>query len=445
MEVKSVVQDIDPVTKQIKVSIPAETVTQEISSAITDLAARANLKGFRPGKAPRAMVEKLHGPRVRLEVANRLISNSLSKLVKDHSIDMIGAPEIDVASFEPGKEIEYTAQVSVFPKPEIVGYDSLKVSVPKGEITDEDVEQVIERIRQSKATTKKLDFRNVAQKGDVVDAALLVELEGEPPSRPEPLVVGLGEGKVPVELEDGIVGMEVGQSKEIVTVVEAEHPNKQIAGKKTTYKVTLNGLSERVLPELTDDFVKGLSFGPQTVLELRIETRKQLEEQAAQELKEKTHQAILDQLLEKNEFPVPNVLIDDEIRNLLVRNGVLDPKRADIEKLNMEPFRERLGEVAKKRVRTAVLVDAVGKKEGIKASDDDINAALKDIADKNGLPVEEVRKFFLQSEQNVGFFVELGRNKVLDFLHGKAEVSFVAPEKGAGKESAEKSASKGKK
>ena len=97
MEVKSVVQDIDPVTKQIKVSIPAETVTQEISSAITDLAARANLKGFRPGKAPRAMVEKLHGPRVRLEVANRLISNSLSKLVKDHSIDMIGAPEIDVA------------------------------------------------------------------------------------------------------------------------------------------------------------------------------------------------------------------------------------------------------------------------------------------------------------------------------------------------------------
>jgi FKBP-type peptidyl-prolyl cis-trans isomerase (trigger factor) len=101
--------------------------------------------------------------------------------------------------------------------------------------------------------------------------------------------------------------------------------------------------------------------------------------------------------------------------------------------------------VAKKRVRTAVLVDAVGTKEGIKASDDDINAALKDIADKNGLPVEEVRKFFLQSEQNVGFFVELGRNKVLDFLHGKAEVSFVAPEKGAGKESAEKSASKGKK
>lgn len=442
MEVKSVVQDIDQVTKQIKVSIPAETVSSEVTLAINDLATRANLKGFRPGKAPRAMVEKLHGPRVRLEVANRLISSSLSKLVKEHSIDMIGAPEIDVASFEPGKEIEYTAQVSIFPKPEIVGYESLKVEVPKGEIGDTDVQQVIDRIVQSKATTKKLEFRNVAQKGDVVDASLLVELEGEAATRPEPLVVALGEGKVPAELDDGIIGMEIGQAKEIVTVVEADHPNKDLAGKKTTYKVTLNGLSERVLPELNDEFVKGLNFGPQTVLELRIETRKQLEEQAEQELKEKTSQAILDVLLGQNDFPVPTVLIDDEIRSLLVRNGVIDPKRADIEKLSMEPFRERLGEVAKKRVRTAILVDAIGKKENLKASDDDINAAIKDIADKNGLPIDEVRKFFLQSDQNVGFMVEIGRNKVLDFLKSKAEVTYTAP----GKDGEEKlSKKKGKK
>jgi len=442
MEVKSVVQDIDQVTKQIKVSIPAETVSKEVTLAINDLAARASLKGFRPGKAPRAMVEKLHGPRVRLEVANRLISSSLSKLVKDHSIDMIGAPEIDVASFEPGKEIEYTAQVSIFPRPDIVGYDSIKVSVPKGEIGDTDVQQVIDRILQSKATTKKLDFRNTAQTGDVVDASLLVELEGETPSRPEPLVVALGEGKVPAELENGIIGMEIGQSKEIVTVVEADHPNTQIAGKKTTYKVTLNGLSERVLPELNDEFVKGLNFGPQTVLELRMETRKQLEEQSEQEVKEKTSQAILDVLLEKNEFPVPMVLVDDEIRSLLMRNGVIDPNRPDVEKLSMEPFRERLGEMAKKRVRTAVLVDAIGKKENLKASDEDIKAAMQDIADKNGLPVEEVQKFFLKSDQNVGFMVEIGRNKVLDFLKSKADVTFTAPVKEGEEKPAKK---KGKK
>jgi len=448
MEVKSVVEDIDPVTKQIKVSIPAETVTQEFSSAINDLAARANLKGFRPGKAPRQMVEKLHGPRVRLEVANRLISNTLSKLVKDNSIDMIGSPEIDVASFEPGKEIEYTAQISVFPNPTITGYVKITVAVPKSEVTDADVQNVIDRIVQSKATTKKLEFRTTAQSGDVVDAMLLVELEGEAPSRPEPLVIALGEGKVPSELENGIIGMDIGASKEIETIVPEDNPNKAIAGKKTTYKVTLNGLSERVLPELNDDFVKTLGFGPQTVLELRLETRKQLEEQTAQESKEKVRQAILDVLLEKNDFLVPNVLVDDELRNLLVRNGAIDPKRVDPEKINMEPFRERLGDVARKRVRTAIIVDLIGKKETLKPTDEDITAALTDIAEKNGLPVDEVRKILLSSEQTTGFFVEVSRNKVLEFLQSRAEVEFTtktADSPAAATKSAETKSGKGKK
>lgn len=428
MEVKSVVEDIDPVTKQIKVSIPAETVTQEISSAIADLTARASLKGFRPGKAPRQMVEKLHGPRVRLEVANRLISNTLSKLVKDNSIDMIGAPEIDVASFEPGKEIEYTAQISVLPNPTIVGYDSIKVSVPKTEVTEADVQGVIDRIVQSKATTKKLDFRTTAKLGDVVDATLLVELEGEPPSRPEPLVVALGEGKVPAELENGIVGMEIGTAKDIVTVVPADNPNKAIAGKKTTYKVTLNGLSERVLPELNDEFVRGLAFGPQTVLELRMETRKQLEEQSTRDSKEKIRQAVLDQLLERNEFLVPNVLIDEEIRSMLVRNGAIDPQKLDPAKISMERFREHFGEVAKKRVRTAIIVDLIGKQENVKPSDADISAAIEDLAGRNGLPADEVRKFLLSSDQATGFMVEVSRTKVLDFLQSRTEIEYKAAE-----------------
>jgi trigger factor len=347
-----------------------------------------------------------------------------------------------VASFEPGKEIEYTAQISVFPNPTISGYDKINVAVEKSEVTDGDVQGVIDRILQSKATTKKLDFRTTAQSGDVVDAMLHVELEGEAPSRPEPLVIALGEGKVPAELETGIVGMEIGASKDIVTVVPEDNQNKAIAGKKTTYHVTLNGLSERVLPELNDDFVKSLGYGPQTVLELRMETRTQLEEQAAQESKEKVRQAILDVLLEKNDFIVPNVLVDSELRHLLVRNGAIDPKRVDPEKLSMEPFRERLGDVARKRVRTAIIVDLIGKTENLKPTDEDITAALTDIAEKNGLPVDEVRKILLSSEQTSGFLVEVSRNKVLEFLQSRSEVVYTAKAAAAADSGAKKSADK---
>jgi len=427
MDFKSSIEDIDTVTKQIKVSIPADTVTTEFNSALNEVAGSAQMKGFRAGKAPRHLVEKMHGQRIRLEVANRLISSSLHNVVRENKIDMVGSPEIDVASFEPGKEIEYTAQISIFPRPEIAGYEQVAVSAPRGEVTDKDVDGVVERMREVRATPRKLEFRNTAQKGDVVDASLLVELEGEEPTRPEPLVVGLGEGRIPAELEEGIVGMEVGTAKEIVVTVPDDHQNKQMAGKKVTYKVTLNSLSEKVLPELTDDFVKSLNLEPKTILELRVQVRKDLEAQSEREAKEAAHMAILDELMKRNDFQVPQVIIDDEIRSMLVRNNFIDPQKTNPESISMEPFRERLGEMALKRVRSALVVDRIAEKENIRASEEDLQTHIAQVAEQNQLPLEEVRKFFMNAERKMNLLVELTRTRVLDFLLDKAAVTWTKP------------------
>lgn len=449
MDFKSSVADLDPVTKEFTVSIPAERVSRESESALSGYAARTKIKGFRPGKAPRDLVEKLHGAEIRLEVANRLISSSLNDLIKEHKLDVVGNPDVNISTFEPGKEIEYKAKVSLFPNPEIKGYDKFRVKVVKRETTDSDIDAVIDDMRKSRATPQKLAFRNKAQNGDVIDAMLSVAVEGEEASRPEPLAIVLGEKTLPADVEEQIVGMEVGEAKSIESTIPENHPHQQIRGKKANFKVTLNSLSERVLPELNDAFVETLNMGVKTVLELRMKIRGQMEEFHAAEAKKDIQAAVLDELLKTNEFVVPQTLVDDEIRSMLMRNGVLDPKQIDVSQLPMDSFREKLGDIAIKRVRSAIIVDQIAKNDDLKASDQDIEKALEEIAQQNGVSTDDVRKFFLSKERGLGFLLEITRNKVLDLLVGRSEVEYTdaaeaSSDAGAG-EAAESKPKRGKK
>lgn len=438
MDFKSSVTDLDTVTKQFTVSIPAEKVTKESESALTGFAARTKIKGFRPGKAPRDLVEKLHGAEIRVEVANRLISSTLNDLIKEHKLDVVGNPDVNIGTFEPGKEIEYTAKVSVFPNPEIKKYDKFKVKVTKREVKDSDVDDVIEDMRKSRATPQKLAFRNKAQKDDVIDAMLSVAVEGEETSRPEPLAIVLGSNTLPADVEEQIIGMEIGESKEISSKIPDTHPNEALRGKSATFKVSLNALSEKILPELDDKFAESLNMEVKTVLELKLKIRQQLEEYHTREMKKDTQAAVIDQLLLEHEFQIPQVLVDDEIRGMLMRNGVLNQQQADISRLSMEPFREKLGDVAARRVRSAIIVDQIGKNENLKAADEDIEKALEDIAQQNGVSKDDVRRFFLNQERGLGFLLEITRNKVLEHLVSKAEVEYTDAAPAAEKASDEK-------
>jgi trigger factor len=426
LNVQSSVEDINEITKQAKVSIPAETVAKEIQSALKDVANNATIKGFRAGKAPAHLVEKLHGERVRREITTRLIASSLSDLMKDLKLDVVGNPEIEISPFEPGAAINYTASISIFPRPEIKGYDKFKVKVPKHEVSDQDVDEVVTRLRNSKATTHKIDGRQIVQAGDVIDASIQVVLEGEKPSRPEPAVLALGEKQLPEEVEKGLLGLALGQSREIVLPMDEKHPNEELRGKKVTYQVTLNGLSEKVLPELDDAFVKSLGTGPETLLELKLDIRKRLEEERKMSSQGDVHEKILEELAAGNSFMVPQALVDDEIRNILVRAGVFDPAKINPAEINVEVFREKFKEAGEKRVRVAIIVDRISEKENLRAGQDDLEKHVNEISERSGLPAAEVKKFLLSKERMINTALEVTRNKVLNFLASRAEVEYVS-------------------
>lgn len=423
MEVKSTIENVDDVTRRVKVTIPAETVTRELDAAVKQIAKTTKVKGFRPGKAPRDIVEKLHGERARWEVINRLISSTLGEIIQKNELDMIGRPEIDVASFEPGKDIEYTADISLYPKPEIKHYERFKVSLTKREVTDKEVDDVVSRMRDARATIKKLEDRETAQLGDVIDAQVTVAVGSEQPSPPEPLVVALGEGKIPAELDSGIVGMTIGEIKSVVVTspAEGEQP-----AKTTTYQVTLNGISEKILPDLNDEFAASLGMpDAKTVGELRDAVQKQLDAEQKKLGKSDLQTAVLEQLVEKNDFPVPQVLIDEEIRNLLVRSGLVDSsKQKDLQNISVEKFRDGLGVTAIKRVKTAVIVDRIAQAESIKPEEQDLEQVLGEMSAESGVTPEELKKYLVREKLIGNLMLEVTRNKVLDLLTKRAEVDF---------------------
>lgn len=422
MDVKTSLESVDEVTKQLTVSIPADEVAREVDEEIGKLSKNAQLKGFRPGKAPKNVVKKKHGGRVHSEVAYRMISATLRDAVQNHELDMVGEPEIDIISVEPGASVEYKANIFLFPTPEISHYEAFEVEVPRGEVEDKDVDEHIDQLRDSKATPQKLEFRTKAEKGDIVDASIEVIVEGSDESRPEPVVIELGSGRLPAELEDGIVGMEIGEMKEIG---EALPDDKEDNASGRKYKVLLSGLSEKVLPELNDEFAKNAGIeGVETVLELRLKVREQIAEKVEEETRSETHAAILKQLVERNEFVVPQIMVDNEIRHMLVQAGLLNPQQTDPARISVESFRQHFNENALSRVRTAIAVDRVAEQENLAVSDDELETAMNDLADKSGMPLEDIKKHFADESQALNFRLDQTRNKVLEFLQSRAKINY---------------------
>ncbi len=429
MEHKAEVTDVDEVTKKINVTVPASAVDEYLENEFAEVAKTVSLKGFRKGKAPRKMIEQLYGARIRMEVSRRLVGESLQQVITENEIHSVGEPELDFEQPVAGKDFVYTANVFLFPSPEISGYEGLDVEIESSGVTDEDVDKSLQSILESRAKFEKITDRDVAKEGDVIDAMLTVSAEGEEPGQPEPLVVGLGEGKLPEELEKGIVGMKIGETKLIEATIPEDHKNEELRGKKTNYNVELKAISEKVLPELTDALAAELApaLGADkdigTVLELKIKLRENLEREKEDEELADTQARILEALLEKNDFAVPQSLVDNEIRNILVRYGLIDPKKMDVSQVPVDAFRENLEPEAKKRVQTSVLVDRIAEQEKLIASEEDIKNAIEEIAQKNNLPVDEVKQFFSDRNRAMSFTVEQTRNKVLEFLLSKTKVN----------------------
>jgi|GEM_PF-778565 len=426
MNYESSSENIDSVTTVFTVSIPSIEIEEKLKSELNALAQKVSIKGFRPGKAPKDMVEKLHGKEVRVEVMNKLISSSLGEIIKEKNLNYVGQPTLDIETTgeEQGQALKFKANFSLYPVPELKKYDSFEITLPKVDVADKDVDQVIDRIRSSSADYKKITDRTKVESNDTVQCNIAAIIDGEPNKDPSPMKIEVNGVDTPEEIKEALLGTTVGETKSVTVKSISEDEKNQ--GKDIQYQVTAVEIFEKVLPEMTDDYAKSVDKEIGTVLELRLKINDLLKKEREQQSRTQAEGLILKELAGNHDFKVPQVMVDMEIYNMLSRANMFDPSKTPFEQFNAQPFRERMGNAAEERVKASVLVDKIAQVDKLLPSEDETKQWFEEQKERLG---EEVFKKFLADQGYVqSAWVDYTRRKVLDFLIGKTKIEYVTAE-----------------
>jgi len=404
-------EDLTPVRKRLEVEVPAAAVQAELDRTFHEVGRRARLRGFRPGKAPRPVLERAFGEEVRREVLGRLVEASFHRAVETHGLAVVGTPDIDAEPITPGAALRYSATVEVRPAIALGDLGGLQVVRPATRVSDADVEQTIGGLRESVAQLRPVEDRARVEAGDVVLVDLTSRLEGGEPVRREGVLLEAGSGSFPLALERQLVGQSRGARLALRVPYPADHPNTGLAGKTAEFEVEVKELRVKELPPLDDDFARDHG---------------KCEQEAATRADAAVREALIDQLLARHTFDVPSTLVERRTEALLQTLDLRLPEGAEREQA-LARLREQLRPRAERQVRTELLLDALAARDGIAVNDDELHAEVDGIAARERQVVERVRAFYERPEARAALRAKLVRDRALAGVLAAARVMPSSP------------------
>lgn len=427
MTLKVDVQTVDALRRRLEVEVPADEVSAEIERTYAQLARSVKVPGFRPGRAPRAVLERLFGDRVRAEVFERLIQQSYSEAVEERQIAVVGRPEIVTEQAEPGAALRYNATVEV--KPEIVAdrYDGLAVERPLVTVSDTDVDAFLERLRQSFAQLQPITERTHVEAGDVVTLDYQAHVDGRLVGKAENREVEIGANGFPPEFDPHLLGAAVGADVDFAVAYPADRGGPEVAGKSVQFHVHLRALSRKDVPALDDEFAK--DHGEcSTLEELRQRARQRLEAEAAQHADETMRQNLLDALAKAHDIPVPSAMVHRRT-DALVEEVWREWQQQRIRPRNEAEARERLHADleprAHQQVKIALLLEAIARQEGITVGDEEVEARIAAMAVDAGSAAERVQAFYRDPEARRDLLARMLQARAIDAVAKRARITTV--------------------
>ena len=367
-------EDLTPVRKRLQIEIPAGAVEAELERAFRRLGQQARLPGFRPGKAPRHVLERMFGVQVRREVLERLVGESFHHAVETHQLAVVGAPDIDAETLTPGEALRYSATVDVRPTIALGDLGSIEVVRPSASVGEEEVDRVIGALRESVAHLHPVEDRSIVEAGDVVTVELTSRLDGGEPVHREAVLLEAGGGTFPLALENQLVGQRCGAPLSLRVPYPAEHANPRLAGKMAEFEVEIKELRVKELPPLDDDFARDHGRGS-SLADLRAKVRADLERDAVARADEAVGEAVMEQLIARHRFEVPSSLVDRRTDALLASLDVRLPPEGEQEQV-LDQLRQKLRPRAEGQVRAELLLDALAARDGIVVSEADVTTEL---------------------------------------------------------------------
>jgi trigger factor len=372
----------------LEIEVDADEVNRHFATAYRHVAERTRVPGFRPGKAPRAVVDRYVGrASVVAEALDHLVSDSYESALDQVDVIPIDQPDVDIdpSALAEGSALSFTATVPVRPEVELGSYTDYPFELETPEVTDEQVEGVITELREQQGSLRPIDGRP-AQNGDVVAVKYTGTIGGEPfeggSSDRMPLI--LGENRMIAGWEDQVVGMEMGATKGFDITFPDDYRVEELRGKEAHFEVELLDMRERILPEVDDEFARSVAE-VQTVDELRAEIRDALGKRAEAEARHAYSDRIIDFATSNATVELPEVMIAneveimrDELRTRLAQQRIGMEQYLSLAKQTPEELTNELREPASRRVKTLLVLSAIAEKEGIDARDEEIDTEIAD-------------------------------------------------------------------
>jgi len=370
----------------LEIEVPSDEVDRHFATAYKHVAERTKVPGFRPGKAPRHVIDRFVGRNsVLAEAIDHLVSDSYDRALDQANVVPIDQPEVDIdpSSVVEGQPITFTATVPVRPEVELGSYSDYSFQLETPEVTDEQVGQVISELREQQATLRPIDDR-AARDGDIASVKFIGTVEGEPfeggSADRMPLVIG--EDRMIPGWEANLVGMKIGDEKGFNITFPDDYRVEELQGRQTHFEVELLGLREKLLPELTDDFAKSVG-DVETVDELRSEIGEAMVKRAGAEARHAFGDRIIDFATTNATVEIPEVMVTneieimrDELRTRLARQSIGMEQYLTLSKQSPEELATELREPATRRVKTLLVLSAIAEKERVDAGDADIDAEI---------------------------------------------------------------------
>jgi trigger factor len=411
------------------IEVPAETVDATYDKVLNRLTSKARIEGFRPGRAPRSLVEARLGPAVvREEVVEQMVPEVVRQALQERSIDPIESPDVEILELERGRPARLKATVSVMPEVQLGQVPTLEEPIEPIEVTDEMVERRLEDVRQPLAEITPVERE--ARLGDVAVIDVEVDVDGKviDSETRKAMEAELKDGVLLPELLEAIPGAKVGETRSAVVKFPDDYSEPELAGQDATIKVTVQGVKEKVLPDLDDAMAKQLSNGEhETVESFRSSTRAALEASAKEVAKLDREQALVKGLVESSSVDVPTALVDRELTSQLEsmertlnRQGLKLERYFEYMGKNINQWVEEERPAAEQRLKVDLVLGEYAKRQDLEPSDEDVVSFLEEQAgedDELKGQVEELKK----SESARRYFASrLRRRRVLDRIAAEA-------------------------